>query len=36
MWYLDYDNNGLSNFKVKWGDSTDKPVAGAWILYLPD
>jgi hypothetical protein len=30
MWYLDYDNNGLSNYKVKWGDSTDIPVAGDW------
>jgi hypothetical protein len=30
MWYLDYDNNGLSNYKVKWGDSTDMPVAGDW------
>jgi hypothetical protein len=30
MWYLDYDNNGLSNYKVKWGDLSDIPVAGDW------
>jgi hypothetical protein len=30
MWYLDYDNSGLSDFKVKWGESADKPVAGKW------
>jgi hypothetical protein len=30
MWYLDYDNSGLSDFKVKWGDSNDIPVAGDW------
>jgi hypothetical protein len=29
-WYLDYDNNGLSNYQVTWGTSTDKPVAGDW------
>ena len=29
-WYLDYDNNGASNYKVTWGASTDKPVAGDW------
>jgi hypothetical protein len=30
MWYLDYDNSGASDFKVKWGDITDKVVAGDW------
>jgi hypothetical protein len=30
MWYLDYDNNGLSNYKVRWGDIADIPVAGDW------
>jgi hypothetical protein len=30
MWYLDYNNNGASDFKVKWGESTDIPVAGDW------
>ena len=29
-WYLDYDNNGASNYQVTWGASTDKPVAGDW------
>ena len=29
-WYLDYDNNGLSDYRVVWGDSTDIPVAGDW------
>jgi PKD repeat protein len=30
MWYLDYDNSGASDFKIKWGDGTDIPVAGDW------
>ena len=30
MWYLDYDNNGASDFKVKWGANTDTPVTGRW------
>ena len=30
MWYLDYDNSGASDFKVKWGDEFDKEVAGDW------
>jgi hypothetical protein len=30
MWYLDYDNNGLSDYRVVWGDITDIPVAGDW------
>jgi hypothetical protein len=30
MWYLDYDNSGLSDFKVKWGAGTDLPVTGRW------
>jgi hypothetical protein len=30
MWYLDYDNNGLSDYRVVWGESTDIPVAGDW------
>jgi hypothetical protein len=30
MWYLDYNNNGLSDYRVKWGESTDIPVAGDW------
>ncbi len=29
-WYLDYDNNGLSNYQVTWGASTDVPLAGDW------
>jgi outer membrane protein assembly factor BamB len=29
-WYLDYDNNGASNYQVTWGASTDIPVAGDW------
>ncbi len=29
-WYLDHDNNGLSDYKVYWGASTDKPVTGDW------
>ncbi len=29
-WYLDYDNDGHSNYQVKWGESTDLPVTGDW------
>ena len=29
-WYLDYDNNGASNYQVTWGASADKPLAGDW------
>ncbi len=29
-WYFDYDNNGLSNYQVTWGESTDIPVTGDW------
>jgi len=29
-WYLDNDNNGVSNYQVTWGASTDNPVAGDW------
>ncbi len=29
-WYLDYDNNGLSNYQVSWGASTDIPITGDW------
>ncbi len=29
-WYLDYDSNGLSNYQVTWGASTDIPVTGDW------
>jgi len=30
MWYLDYNNNGLSDYRVVWGDFSDIPVAGDW------
>jgi hypothetical protein len=30
MWYLDYNNNGLSDYRVAWGESMDKPAAGDW------
>ncbi len=29
-WYLDFDNNGLSNYRVTWGAGTDIPVTGDW------
>ncbi len=29
-WYLDYDSNGLSDYKVYWGASTDIPLTGDW------
>ena len=30
MWYLDYDNSGASDERVRWGLSGDLPVAGDW------
>jgi len=30
MWYLDYDNNGTTDYQIKWGLSTDIPVTGDW------
>ncbi|MCU0633045.1 MAG: PKD domain-containing protein, partial [Methanolinea sp.] len=30
MWYLDYDNNGGSDYRVVWGESTDISVTGDW------
>jgi hypothetical protein len=30
MWYLDYNNNALSDYRIRWGDSTDIPVTGDW------
>jgi hypothetical protein len=27
---MDYDNSGLSDFKIKWGANTDLPVTGDW------
>ncbi|MRR14596.1 PKD domain-containing protein, partial [archaeon] len=29
-WYQDYDNNGQSDYQVRWGASTDMPIAGDW------
>jgi parallel beta-helix repeat protein len=30
MWYMDYDNDGVTDNSVKYGRSTDIPVAGDW------